>query len=201
MLFAETPPPADRPHQAATPDAIEQLIRIRRTIHEFVPDALPDEDLIDKALELATWAPNHYLSQPWRFYKVGPETKEALCQYLYDTVAADKGESVAKIKATRWRAIPGWLLVTSARNDNPIRQQEDYAACCAGMQNALLYLASAQVGTKWSTPSILQDAAVYDLVGIDAAAEQFVGIFWYGYPKEILVTKRKQLSDVLTRLP
>ncbi len=201
MLFSETLPPADRPHQAASPDTTEALIRLRRTVHDFVPDRRPDETLIDKALELATWAPNHYLSEPWRFYKIGEQTKEAFCQYLYDTVKADKGESVAKIKASRWRSIPGWLMVTCNRSADPVRMKEDYAACCCGMQNAMLYLASANVGTKWSTPNILRDVAFYQLAKLDPDAVEIIGLLWYGYPKEILVTKRKPLTDVLTLLP
>ena len=51
-------------------DVIE-AIRTRRTVKAFRPDPVPREQL-ERILGAARWAPNHRLTQPWRFRHVGP---------------------------------------------------------------------------------------------------------------------------------
>ena len=50
---------------------VESAIRTRRTHKAFCPEPVPRE-LLDELLELARWAPNHHLTNPWRFRVVGP---------------------------------------------------------------------------------------------------------------------------------
>ena len=50
---------------------VEDAIRSRRTHKAFAPEPLPRE-LLDELLELARWAPNHHLTNPWRFRVLGP---------------------------------------------------------------------------------------------------------------------------------
>ena len=45
---------------------LEEAIRTRRTHKAYGPDPVPREEL-DELLELARWAPNHDLTNPWRF--------------------------------------------------------------------------------------------------------------------------------------
>ena len=52
---------------------VEDAIRSRRTHKAFAPEPLP-RDLIDELLELGRWAPNHHLTNPWRFRVLGPES-------------------------------------------------------------------------------------------------------------------------------
>ncbi|MDQ3044099.1 MAG: nitroreductase family protein, partial [Chloroflexota bacterium] len=41
-------------------------IRERRSIGKVGPER-PPRELIEQVLEAATWAPNHRLTEPWRF--------------------------------------------------------------------------------------------------------------------------------------
>jgi nitroreductase len=50
---------------------VEEAIRTRRTHKAFAPEPLT-RPLIDELLELARWAPNHHLTNPWRFRVLGP---------------------------------------------------------------------------------------------------------------------------------
>lgn len=45
------------------------LVRTRRSIRRYLPDDVPDEMLL-KAIDLATWAPNGGNYQPWKFWVV-----------------------------------------------------------------------------------------------------------------------------------
>jgi len=87
---------------------LSELVRTRRSIRKFQDKPVP-EDLLLKALELATWAPNSGNQQSWRFWIV---TNKGLIQKMGDAVKAKTelmaswpearqfGETVA-----RWRKI------------------------------------------------------------------------------------------------
>lgn len=187
-------------HGLPQPEATAQLILRRRTINQFRPEP-PPRELIREAMDLARWAPNHHLTEPWHFYWLGPRTQAAVVDLNTQLVARSKGEAAAAIKRERWAAMPGWLVVTCERSDDPLRQQEDYAACCCAVHNMALYLWSAGVGMKWTTGPVIREPAFYDLLWVDPELESVVGLFWYGYPDESPVQQRKDLSSRLVELP
>ena len=100
---------------------IEQLITGRRTIYDFKPGPVPPADLLRKAIAAARWAPNHRLTEPWHFYLLGPETIRAVIQLNTDIGIKKHGEKEALEKQQRWSAIPGWLVLTCDRSDDPVR--------------------------------------------------------------------------------
>jgi len=51
---------------------VEEAIRTRRT-HKAYRSEPVDRSLLEGILDLARWAPNHNLTNPWRFRVVGPE--------------------------------------------------------------------------------------------------------------------------------
>ncbi len=179
---------------------LEEVIRGRRTINLYLQTPVP-EQLVREAVEAATWAPNHHVTEPWRFYRLGRETVERCLDLCYDIVAARKGPEAARFKREAWSEKPGWLVVTCRRSSDELLQREDYAACAAAIQNFMLYLWKAGVGSKWTTGDITRDERFFDLLGIDPDNEFVVGLLWYGYPKITPEQKRKGLDDVLTELP
>jgi nitroreductase len=173
----------------------------RRTVNLYLQTPVPDE-LLHEAIEVATWAPNHHVTEPWRFYQLGPQTIDACLDLVRDIVTAKKNDPRAgEHKAKTWADKPGWLLITCRRSADELVQQEDYAACCAATQNLMLYLWKAGVGTKWTTGDITRDRRFFDLAGIDPGQESVVGLLWYGYPKLTPTQSRKPVDDVFTRLP
>ncbi len=59
------------------PVSLPELIRSRRTLKAYAPEPV-DRDTLDALFELARWAPNHNLTNPWRFRVLGPNALEAL---------------------------------------------------------------------------------------------------------------------------
>lgn len=180
--------------------SIAETIRGRRTIHEFLPGP-PPQDVMVEAIAHAMWAPNHYLSQPWRFYLLGPETAEAVCLLNAERVRAGKGEKAAELKLRRWRAVPGWLVLTCRREADEARRWEDYAACCCAAQNMMLYLWDRGIGVKWTTGDVSRDRRFFEITRIDPETERIVGLFWYGTPAVIPSAERKPPGEFLIRLP
>jgi nitroreductase len=179
---------------------IAELIRSRRTIHNFKPGAMPPAAEIIQAIDLAVCAPNHYATEPWRFYLIGSAAKEKICLLNAELTGAAGGGKAAQAKLDRWRAIPGWLLLTCARSTNAIRAAEDYAACCCAAQNLMLYLWSAGIGVKWTTGAVTRDPRFYAITGMDPEKETVVGLFWYGYAEEIPAGERKPAGDKIVQL-
>src|SRR6188768_3885545 len=56
---------------------VEDAIRTRRTHKAYTREPL-DRETLDELLEITRWAPNHNLTNPWRFRVVGPEALERL---------------------------------------------------------------------------------------------------------------------------
>ena len=180
---------------------VAKIIRERRTIHNFQPERLPPREHVLEAIRHAVWAPNHHLTEPWKFYLIGAETKERICLLNAEILQQARGEDAARIKLERWRAIPGWLLMTCTESRNRIRAMEDYAACCCAAQNLMLYLWSVDIGVKWSTGGVIRHAEFSRIIGMDPEQETPVGLFWYGYAEDIPVTARKHHEEKLIELP
>lgn len=177
-----------------------RVLRGRRTIDQYLQTPVPTE-LVREAVEVATWAPNHYVSEPWRFILPGPETIARIVDLNASIVAANKTSEHGEHKRRTWGEKPGWLIVTCRRDSDALREREDYAACCAAVQNLMLYLWKAGVGSKWTTGDITRDQRFYDIVGIDGINEDVVGLVWYGYPKLTPAQQRAGLDTVLSELP
>ena len=160
-----------------------EVLRGRRTIELFLQTPVPRQ-LVTDAIEAATWAPNHCVTEPWHFYLLGRRSVDACLALVRELVhGRRKTLPPASSKRKAGRRKPGWLVVTCRRSDDALRQREDYAACAAAVQNLMLYLWKAGVGSKWTTGDITRDPRFFDIVGIDASAASVVGLIWYGYPE------------------
>jgi len=179
---------------------LAEVIRGRRTIELFLQTEVP-RSLLNEAIEAATWAPNHHVTEPWHFYVLGDASKERCLDLCREIVTAKSGEKAGDFKRQSWSEKPGWLLVTCQRSDDELLQKEDYAACCAAVQNLTLYLWKAGVGSKWTTGDITRDSRFFDIIGIDATEVFVVGLIWYGYPKLTPTQSRKSIGEVSTEIP
>lgn len=66
-----------------------EVLRGRRTINLFLQSDVPQQLILD-AIEAATWAPNHHLTEPWHFYILGERAKEQCLDLCHDIVVAKK---------------------------------------------------------------------------------------------------------------
>ncbi len=177
----------------------------RCTVHDYSEQPLP-EGALDRALMAALAAPNHRMTEPWRFTIPGPQTRRQLCD-ISIRLKAGPGEQVRPELADKVRRKmqnPAELVVVSrVRNDEPSVEREDYAAVACAIQNLALSLWSEGVGSKWSTGAVTTAAASYQVLGIDVEVEEIVGFVWVGMAAKpaTKTRRRKGVSDVLRRLP
>lgn len=182
-----------------------QAIRTRRTIAKFHPDPVDPEKLA-YILAAGIWAPNHHLTEPWRFVILGPETQlklsERYAELRMDKAPADAVERRARIReesVRKFLAIPTIVAVATAQVGDPQRRREDFAATCAAIQNIQLAAWAEGIGVKWSTAAVIHDPQAYETLDIDPAGFEIIALLYVGYPVEIPVRDRKLPLDVVIR--
>src|SRR3954454_23061449 len=126
---------------------VEEAIRTRRTHKVFGAEPVDRETLLE-LFDLARWAPNHHLTNPWRFRVVGPQAREALKR------AAGK-EAAGKLDRA-----PTLVVVSAVQGgDDSVADEEDLlAAACAAYIVLLGAHARGLVG-YWRTPAVLRTPA------------------------------------------
>lgn len=178
---------------AFTTVSLKELIQARRTCYQFADaENFPVSDhTLYECLEAARWAPNHKLTQPWRFLIVGKQAKREMAHIYADNRAlrkAQQGDEQYQIfyeKAfDKFIAIPKVVLIGQVLNQNLITQKEDYAACACAIQNFQLMAWSLQVGVQWSTGPIISDPRTYQYLTIDSKQTEIIGALYLGHLKE-----------------
>jgi nitroreductase len=149
---------------------VETAIRSRRTHKAFGPEPLSREQL-EPLLELASWAPNHHLTVPWRFRVVGPASLARLKR-------AAGPEGAAKLDRCPT------LIVASCRLDgDPIAEEEDLHATAVASYIVLLAAHARGLAGYWRTPGLLREEEGRAAVGLPAE-ERVVGLLHLGHPRQ-----------------
>ena len=167
---------------------VESAIRGRRTSKQFGSEPL-DEGTLRDLLELALHAPNHHLTQPWRFRVLGPETRRRL-----DECCGEK-------EAMKLRRAPTLVLATAALSGDPHTDEEDLAAVASGVYAVLLGATARGLASYWRTPAAFEEEDARGILGLDPS-EKIVALIHLG-PKvsEPPRKDRLPLDDLLTVLP
>lgn len=186
---------------------VYDVIVQRRTVHHYAPRAVP-EAVLRRALLAAIRAPNHGVTEPWRFDRVGPRTRAALLAIGLD-LATHGGRkplpaSALALLETTVHNPPELLIVSQLLDADLETRQEDYAAVACAIQNLSLVLWAEGIGTKWLTTDVTTDPRTYAQLAIDSERQRIVGFIWIGYPvrgEAPLAPRRKGLDQVLRTLP
>ena len=133
-------------------DALDALVRSRRTSMIVDPERPVPHDLVTRLCELATWAPNHKRTWPWRFVLVEGDARARLGEAIADAMErhGDPAEKVAKARGKYLRT-PATLVIGSAAGDSPLRSAENRDAVAAGVQNLLLAATAAGLASYWGS--------------------------------------------------
>jgi nitroreductase len=173
----------------------------RRSIREFTSREITREE-IETMLEAAVSAPNHRLTQPWRFYVLGPEARRGLGLAL-GSRKAKKLEDEEAAEALRQRiadehaALPLMIAVAVVQNENPEIREEDYAAGMMAVQNLALAAVALGLGTHIKTGAVMEDPAARAAVGVKDG-ERLIAMLNVGEPATIPPTKPRQDAGSLT---
>lgn len=156
---------------------IAETIRSRRTCKNFDGSEI-QKSLVTELLDLAVWAPNHRLNEPWRFRVLTKSGVLKLIGEIKNCLGPEESKSFEKTfeKLTTAGAI---LYVTCLKDSQPIVDQENFAATSALIQNLLLGATALKLQSYWGTGKIATLPTTVEFLKIEEN-ERFVGWIWLG---------------------
>jgi nitroreductase len=167
---------------------LEEAIRTRRTHKAYGPDPV-DRQTLQQLLELGRWAPNHHLTNPWRFRVLGPEALERLKEAA-GPEAASKLDRAPTLVAVSYVRTPG----------DPVADEEDLLAAGCAAYAVLLGAHARGLASYWRTPAVLREPAGRAALGIPDD-EHAIGLLHLGAARqEQRVPDRAPAEDVVSWL-
>jgi nitroreductase len=145
---------------------LEEAIRTRRT-HKAYGSEPVDRALLDELLDLARWAPNHHLTNPWRFRVLGANALGRLKE-------AAGPEAAGKLDRA-----PTLVAVSVVQNGDPVSDEEDLCAAACAAYIVLLAAHGRGLAGYWRTPAVLRSAEGRAALGI-GDDERAIGLLHLG---------------------
>ena len=165
-----------------------EAIRTRRSVSRVLPEC-PPRALIERVLAAAVCAPNHYLTEPWRFIvltgaarePLGHAQEAALRHTLTDADAPHHQAALAKERGKPLRA-PVVIVAAVVPSGHPKAVPlEEICATAAAVQNLLLAAHAEGLAAIWRTGETAYSPEVKAALDLPDAA-QVIGIIYLGYP-------------------
>lgn len=176
-------------------------IRDRRSIKSFTDRDVGREE-IERLLGTVVLAPNHRMTEPWRFYVLGSEARRAWGVALGNRKAKrvddpEAARAVVEKVADAHEALPAMLAVAIVRDENPEIDEENYAATWMGLQNLSLAAHAMGLGTHIRTGAVMDDPAARSAVGLPDD-ERIVAIVHLGEPESVPGAKPRRAAEAFT---
>ena len=166
---------------------LEEAIRTRRTHKAYGAEPV-DRALLDELLDLARWAPNHHLTNPWRFRVLGPAALARLKE-------AAGPEAAAKLDRA-----PTLVAVSVTQTGDPVADEEDLCAAACAAYIVLLAAHGRGLAGYWRTPEVLRTAEGRAALSI-GDDEHAIGLLHFGPARqEQRPPERAPAHDVIAYL-
>src|SRR5918994_1644995 len=180
-------------------------IETRQSIGRVKQDPVPKE-LIERILESAIHAPNHRLTEPWRFHVFTGKGRGELARVRAEIArlqAEAEGESeemaAGRISRERKKAFraPVVIAVVSKAGRDDVETLENYAACAAAVQNMQLTAHSLGLATIWRTGAAAYHPHMRDLFDLEKN-DGIVAYLHLGYPDISGQPRRREPASAKT---
>lgn len=184
--MTDSPSPAPSPPVGAV--NVGEAVHRRRSIKRFTDRVVTREE-IETLLAAVVEAPNHRMTQPWRFYVLGPAARRAYGEALGARKAKkvedpEAGALVREKVAAEHAALPAIIAVAIRQDENPEIREEDYACAFMGIENLALTALTMGLGTHLKTGGVMGDPAARAAVGV-ADDERIIAIINLGEPADV----------------
>ena len=169
---------------------LEQAIRTRRTHKAYGPDPV-DRAVLDELFELARWAPNHHLTNPWRFRVLGDRARRALMELA---------ETEQPGSAIKLRRAPTLIAVSVKCSGDPGQDSDDLLASALAAYIVLLGAHARGLAGYWRSVPLLEHSQGRAILGL-GAEECAIGLLYLGTPvQEQRVPERAPLDQFVSYL-
>src|SRR4051794_16349722 len=168
-------------------DVFEAILTRRST--GKMTDETPSREAIEQILEAATWAPNHHVTEPWRFVVIAGEARERLGEVMAKSkidrrLAEGRISPDGEFEALKRKALRSPVIIAVAVEPGEATgpaEIEEIAAGAAAIQNMLLTAHALGFAAAWRTGDGASDPNVRAHLGFSERAT-IVGFVYLGYP-------------------
>ncbi len=173
----------------------EALYR-RRMAWNFKDQPVPREALA-RMLETAVWAPNHRLTEPWRFFilEKGGAALEQVAGMAHD-FALQRSGNAQRAEATRDSLLKTPVVIymysTPGRDEEGTR--ENYASVCCAAHNIALAGVAEGLAVTWETGGPTRHPDLAKTLGAEDDWE-LATMLSIGYPAEDPPSRRTPVSN------
>jgi nitroreductase len=184
---------------------VNQAIETRRSVGQVKQDPVPRE-IVEKILESAVHAPNHRLTEPWRFHVFTGKGRGELARARAEVAriqAEAEGEeeefAAGRISRERKKAFraPVVIVVISKGGRDEVETLENYAACAAAVQNMQLTAHSLGLATIWRTGPVAYHPYMREFFGLENG-DKIVAHLYLGYPDVTERSRRREPASTRT---
>ena len=176
--------------------SVYQALYDRRMAWKFKDEPVPRE-AIERMLDAAVWAPNHRLTEPWRFFVLekGSPARQGAADLAYES-ALQRNNNSARAERARQTVLEPPVLVYVYCVPGPDEEvsRENYAAVCCAVQNISLAGVAEGLAVTWETGGPTRHPNLRETLG---AAEDWimVAMLSIGVPAEMPSSRRTPVGE------
>jgi nitroreductase len=168
---------------------------------EFKSDPVPKEAL-ERMLQTAVWAPNHRLTEPWRFFVLekGSDALDKAAGLAYD-FSMQRNNNPQRAEATRQSMLNTpvlmYLYYTPGRDEEGTR--ENYASVCCAAHNMALAGVAEGLAVTWETGGPTRHPDLAETLGA-GDGWMLATMLSIGYPAEDPNSQRTPVGNFINWL-
>ena len=182
--------------QAAT---VYQAIYGRRMAWKFKDEPF-SKSAIQRMLDAAVWAPNHHMTEPWRFFVLEKDSpvRAEVAELAYQSILErTQDQNIAGRGRDKVLDPPYVIYVYCVPGKNEAMTLENYAAVCCAAQNISLAGAAEGLAVAWETGGATQHPRLNEVVGADDAWS-LATMLLIGIPTEWPTSRRTAVSKFVS---
>lgn len=147
--------------------SIYEALYRRRMAWQFKDRPVPREAL-DRMLATAVWAPNHRLTEPWRFFVLekGSKARNKAADLAYE-FSMERNNNPTRAEAAR-RAVwdpPVVVYIYCVPGPNDEVTKENYGAVCCAAHNISLAGVAEGLAVTWETGGVTRHPKLRQVLG------------------------------------
>jgi nitroreductase len=166
---------------------ILEVIKTRRSIGKVKDEMVPRE-LLEKIIEAGTWAPNRYLTEPWRFFVISGEGRNKLAKVMEEIVIqsgidieSEEGKKKLEKERNKPFRAPAIIAVAAEVTENgKALRIEELGAVYAAVQNMLLAAHGLGLASYWKTGKACYDPRMKEFFGLKEK-DEVLAFIYLGY--------------------
>ena len=183
-------------------DRLNELICSRRSTKPRLFNGKTIEDkVIWQILENANWAPNHGLTQPWRYKVFASSGLEKLANFqanLYKQITPEpqfKPEKYERMKTNILKSSHVIIICMERQKSEKIPEIEEIEAVACSVQNMALTAAAYDICSFWGSGGVTYTDELKEFLGL-SERDKCLGYLYLGYSdKPTTKSRRDPIQD------